>query len=118
MVACQGRAHQAISGIGDQRHAGVGHQRHALAGGERAQDARFGQVLSGVAVSDGGCGYAIVAGELGEHARVLADDQVGRAQDVKRAQGDVTQITDRCGDNMQPGRQRRRFTPRLPTASL
>jgi hypothetical protein len=118
MVPRHGRAHQAVSGIGDQRHAGVGYQGHALAGGERAQDPRFGQVLRGVAVGDGGRGYSIVAGELGEHARVLADDHVGRAQDVKRAQGDVTQIADRRGDNMQPGRQRRRFTPRLPTASL
>ena len=86
MAAGDGGADQAIAGIGDQRHAGVGHQRHPLARGQRAHDARLGDVLGGVAVGHGGRGNAVVAGKLGEHAGVLAGDQVGRVQDVERTQ--------------------------------
>ena len=74
-------------------------------------------VLGGVAVGHGGGGDAVVAGKLGEHAGVLAGDQVGRMQDIERTQRDVTHIADRRGNNMQAGRQRR-FTRRLPIASL
>ena len=56
-------------------------------------------------------------GKLGEHARILAGDQVGRAQHVEGAQRDIAHVTDRRGDNMQPGLQRR-FTRRLPAGSL
>ena len=118
MAAGDGGADQAIAGIGDQRHAGVGHQRHPLAGGQRADDARLGHVLGGVAVGHGGGGDAVGAGKLGEHARVLAGDQVGRVQDIERTQRNVAHVADRCGDNMQPRRQRRWFTRRLPIASL
>jgi hypothetical protein len=56
-------------------------------------------------------------GKLGEHARILTGDQVGRAQHVEGAQRDIAQVADRRGDNMQPGLQRR-FTRRLPAGSL
>ena len=83
-----------------------------------AHDPRLGGVLRGIAVGHGGRGDAVVAGELGEHARILAGDQVGRAQDVEGAQRDVAQVADRRGNNMQARRQRRWFTRRLPIASL
>ena len=49
-------------------------------------DARLGGILRGIAVGHGRGGDAVVAGKLGEHARILAGDQVGGAQDVERAQ--------------------------------
>jgi hypothetical protein len=48
-------------------------------------------------------GNAVVARQLGEDARVLARDQVGGAQHVERAQGDVAQVADRRRDNVQAG---------------
>jgi hypothetical protein len=120
MAGGQRRPHQAIARIGDQRRAGVGHQRHALARGEGAQQPRLARLPGGVAVRDGRRGDAVVAGELGEDARVLGGDQVGRAQHVERAQGDVAQIADRRCDNVKAGSDAagRRFTSRLPTGSL
>jgi hypothetical protein len=58
-----------------------------------------------------------MAGQLGKHARVLAGDEIGGPQHVEGAQGYVAKIADRCGDNVQPGRERW-FTPALCVASL
>jgi hypothetical protein len=88
-----------------------------LTGSQGAKDPRLGDVLGGVAVRHGRGRDAVPAGKLGEHARILADDQVGRVQDVECTQRDVTHIADRRGNNMQARRQRR-FTRPLPIASL
>ena len=82
MAAGNGRLDEAVAGIGDQGHAGIGHQRHPLAGSERAHDPGLGDVLGGVAVGHGGDRNAVMAGQLGEYARVLAGDQVGGPQHV------------------------------------
>ncbi len=45
--------------------------------------------------------------ELKAHARVLAGDEVGRAQDAERAQRDILDIADRRRDEIEAGRERR-----------
>ena len=77
-----------------------------LPSAKRAQQARLRGILRGIAVGHGRNGNAVGAGEPGEDTRVLAGDQVGGAQHVERAQGDVAQVADRSRDDMQAGRQR------------
>ena len=47
-------------------------------------------------------GDGVAVEELSRHPRILAGDQVGAGQRVQRAQGDVAEIADRGGDDVQP----------------
>ena len=102
-----GRPHQLEAGIGDERRAGVRHQRDGGACGEPRDELR--PRLGGVVVVVGRerRGDAVMVDELAGDPRVLAGDQVGGGQHLQRPQGDVAQVADRGGDEMQAGRQRR-----------
>ena len=118
MATGERRAYQAIAGIGNQRHAGVGNQRHPLALPQCPHDARLGQVLGRIAIGHGGRGNTVVGGQFGEHAGVLAGNQVDRTQHVERAQRYVAHVTDRSGDNVQSRRDLLWFTRGLLVVSL
>ena len=49
---------------------------------------------------------AVMVEQLAGDAGVLAGDQVGAGQHLQRPHGDVAQVADRGGDQMQAGRQR------------
>ena len=55
---------------------------------------------------------AVMVEQLAGDAGVLAGDQVGAGQGFERAHGDVAQVADRGGDEVQAGRQRRRYAAR------
>ena len=66
----------------------------------------------------------VVVDELAGDAGVLARDQVGGGEDFQRPYGDIAQVADGSGDQVQTGRQRGRghllalqnVAPRAPVA--
>jgi len=57
-------------------------------------------------VADGGRADAEVAEEFGGLAGVFAGDAVDRAQDAERAEGDVFEVADGRGDEVEAGGER------------
>jgi hypothetical protein len=111
------RAHQLETGIGDERRAGVADQRNSGAVGETGKQLRAR--LRGIVVVIGGerGRDAVMVEELAGDAGILAGDEIGRRQHLQRPHGNVAQIADRSGDQVQPGRQRRRHD-RLPVQQV
>ncbi len=52
-------------------------------------------------------GQRVRGEELGGDAGVLRQHQIGLGQDIQRAQRDVTQVSDRGGDDVEARRERR-----------
>ena len=69
----------------------------------------FGRASRSVVLVIGGerGGDAVTVEKLAGDARVLARDEVGGGEHLQRPHGDVAQIADRGGDQIEPGRQRR-----------
>ncbi len=99
-------AHQLEARIGHQGRAGVRNQRDGGARGEASDQLRagFGRVM--IVVGYERRGDPIVIEKLAGHPRVLAGNQVGRCQHFERPHGDVTQIADRGGDQVEAACQR------------
>ena len=55
--------------------------------------------------------YAVVVEELAGDPRVLAGDHIGCRQGVQRPQGDIAQVADWGGDDVEPGREPRGAGP-------
>ena len=106
------RAYQRETGIADQRRAGVRHQGHHLPFAQ-AFHGQIGGAGRGVVVAPLQPRLQAVGGQqLGRDARVLGQNQIGGGQNVQRPEGDVPQIADRGGDQIEaglhpPGRGRR-----------
>ena len=103
MTGLAGRAHQLVTGIGDQRRAGVRHQRDCLACGKTRKQLRprFGGIV--LVIGRERRRDAVAFGELAGDAGVLAGDDVGAGEQFERAQGDVAQISDRCRHQIEAG---------------
>jgi len=104
MVA-EAESDQAMAGIGNERRAGVRNQRHSLAAPQRRQN--DGSHLLGIVVVIGRKRFRnpIPCQQLSGDPSVFAEDAVGAVQHRQGAQADVSQIADRCCDEVQAGSQ-------------
>src|SRR6185437_14881877 len=91
------------SGVGDGRGTGVGDEGDACAGFELVEELLGAAGLVVQVVADGGCGDAEVVEKLRGLAGVFAGDAVGGAQNAKRAEGDVFEVADGRGDEVETG---------------
>ena len=101
-------AHELVTGVGHERRPGVRDQRDRGARGEPGDELR--SRLGGVVVVIGGerGGNAITVEKLAGDARVLTGDEVGGGEHLERPHGNIAQIADRGGDQIEAGRKRRR----------
>ena len=100
-------AHQVIAGIRDPRRAGVGDERDRRAGPEPLDESRRALALDGVVVAGERARDAVALEERARAARVLGGDEIDLAEHAQRPQGDVLQVADRGGDDVEgPGRHR------------
>ena len=96
-----GRCGDLASGIGDAGRARVADDGDARARPERCGEFNGAGGLVVLVVADGGRADTEVVEQLLRLARVLAGDAVDRAQDAQGAQGDVLQIADGRGDEVE-----------------
>ena len=89
---------QVGAGIAHRWRAGIGHQRYRLAGLEHFDQPRSGLVFVVLMHGDqlGADGEMIE--QAGGVAGVLGGDSIDAAQDFQRAQGNVLQISNWCGN--------------------
>ena len=103
MPAAMARGDEFGAGVGDGGCAGVGDEGDACAGFQLV-DELFGAAGFVVqVVADGGRRDAEVVEELCGLAGVLAGDAVGGAEDAESAEGDVFEVADGCGDEIEAG---------------
>src|SRR5262245_11584482 len=100
-------AHELVTGVGHERRPCVRDQRDGGAIGEPGDELR--SRLGGVMLVIGGerGGDAVTVEEFAGDARVLAGNEVGGGEHLQRSHGDVAQIADRRGDQIEAGRERR-----------
>ncbi len=94
------------AGVGDAGRAGVRDDGDARAGLERGGELHGAASLVVHVVADGGGADVEVIEELLGLARVLARDFVDRTQDAEGAQGDVLEVADGRGDEIEAGGER------------
>src|SRR6516162_5283574 len=101
-------AHELVTGVGYERRPGVRDQRDRGILGEPGDELR--PRLGGIVLVIGGerGGDAKMVEKLAGDARVLACDEVGGGEHLERPHGDVAQIADRSGDQIEAARKRRR----------
>ena len=100
-AAFNGRPHQAVARVGDQRRTRIGHQRHHRARAQARRQLLAAPGLVVVVVADGRLGDTIVVQQLAGLPGVLAGDEVGLLERAHRAIGDVFQVSDGGGDQVE-----------------
>ncbi len=98
--------------IGDARHAGVGDQGYGLAFFELGDEFDGAVALVVLVEADGWSGDAEVVEELLGLTGVFAGDARGGAQDAKGAEGDVFQVADGRGYEVEAGCEGKVFADR------
>src|SRR5262249_34912446 len=98
-----GKAHDAVAGIGDGRRSGVADQGNGGPPGEPLH--QFGGALALVVlvVAERGSRDAVVVEQAASVARIFAGDHLGGAQHTQRPQRDVFQGADGSGDDVETG---------------
>ncbi len=91
------------AGVGDAGHAGVGDDGDAAAGFEGFDELAGAGVFVVRVVADGGRADAEVVEQLGGLAGVFAGDAVDGAKDAEGAEGDVFEVADGGGDEVEAG---------------
>ena len=91
------------AGVGDAGHAGVGDYGDAAAGFEGFDEFGGAGVFVVGVVADGGGADAEVVEQLGGLAGVFAGDAVDGAEDAEGAEGDVFEVADGGGDEVEAG---------------
>src|SRR6516165_5976392 len=101
-------AHELVTGVGHERRAGIRDQRDRGAVGEPGDElwSRLGGVVLVIGGERGG--DAVTVEKLAGDARVLARNEVGGGERLERPHGDVAQIADWSGDQIEASRKRRR----------
>ena len=94
-------AHDVLAGVGDGGHAGVGHERARLAREQPRDDLLTAGVLVVLVVAHARLFDLKVVEQLCGHARVLGGDEVGAAQRLECAHGQVAEVADRRADQIQ-----------------
>ena len=98
-----------VAGVGDQRRACVGNQRQCLPLAQLRQDQRTHLAGIVLVVGHDRRRDAVMREENLGHTLVLSEDQICRRQRGKRPQRDITEVADRCRDDMQAGLNPLRF---------
>ena len=99
----RGRGDQPLARVRQRRHSGVGHERDRLAAARAARAApRRGRPRAAPGHAMRRAGDAEARGELGRHARVLAEDRVGLGEGAPGARGQVLEIPDGRSDDEEP----------------
>ena len=96
-----GQRDQPVSRVGDAGHAGIGDQRDLRAAFEVHDQLGGPGHLVVLVIADGARLDAVVAEQLLGLARVLAGDQVDFFEHAQGAQGDVLEIADGRGDEVE-----------------
>jgi hypothetical protein len=94
-------AHQPEAGIGNQRRPRIADQRHGL-GPHRLDQPRSHVIAAMVIVAPHRLAQAEMSHELAGHAGVFAGDCVAPRQGLGCPHGQVAEIANRRGDNIQP----------------
>ena len=102
-AGCNGGCGDLASGVGDAGRARVADDGDARAGVESGDKLRGAAGLVVLVVADGGGTDLEVVEELLGLARVLASNFVYRAQYTQSAQGDVFEVADGRGDEIEAG---------------
>jgi hypothetical protein len=101
------RGDEAVARIGDQRGAGVGNERDGLAGLQRRDQLRAGGIGIVLMIGDGFRLDRIAVEQAAGDAGILAGEDIAGGQRFERADGDVAEIADRRGDDIEARLQRR-----------
>jgi hypothetical protein len=96
------RLRQTVAGIGDQRSPGIGDQRHGLALFECREQPWASLVGIVFVVGVGAVLDAVAIEQDAGDAGVLAGEHIGASQGFQRAQGNIAEISDRRGDEIEP----------------
>ena len=91
------------AGIADAGHAGVGDEGDAGAGLEGVDQFSGALALVVLVTADGGGGDCEVVEQLLRLAGVFAGDAVGVLEDFEGAEGDVAEVADGGGDEVEAG---------------
>jgi hypothetical protein len=97
--------HQLEARVRDERRPGVGDERDPAALAEPVEQHRADAVGIVIMIGEARRRDAMDRQKLAGDPRVLAGDEVGTAQHVERAQGDVGGIPDRRRDDVEAGLQ-------------
>ena len=91
-------AEEAVAGVADSGHAGIGDEGDLFAIGEVFEE--FGGASGFVVfvVTDEGFGDFEVAEEIARMTGIFAGDEIGILQRLDGAKGDISEVTDRSGD--------------------
>ena len=103
---------QTVARVGNTRGAGVADQRHVLSRVQAVDQLRRLGRFGVVVIARQPRGYVVMREELAGVASVFRGDQIDFPQDAQRSDGDVFQIPDRRGDDVQ------RAGIRLPRAGV
>ena len=103
-----GIGHHPFPRITDSGTAGIGDQGHLLAPAETVEDLGRPTGFVETKVADHRLAESEMGQQLAGVSRVLGDDDVALLQHTQGAQGDVLQVPDRGGDQIQGPRDERR----------
>ena len=92
---------QSRTGIGKSGCSGVGDQRDVFAGGEPFDELRRAHRLVVLMITDERLVYLVMLQQHSRMPRVLRGDKIDIFQNFKSAQGDVAQISNRRGDDVE-----------------
>src|SRR5262249_61270219 len=97
-------AHEFVTGIGHERRPRVRYQRDGGSLAEPSDElgAHMGRTV--LMIRGKRSRNAIMVEKLAGDARVFASDEVGGGKDLQRPHGNVTQIADRSGDQIESRR--------------
>ena len=101
-----GERNQPKARVGDTRHARIRHQRHARAAFEIEHQLRSAGQFIVFVVADGSGGDAVVIQQLLRLPGVFAGDLVGFLEHPHRPQGDVFEVANGRGHQVESRRQR------------
>ncbi len=97
---------EAIAGIGNQRRPGVGDEGHGFSLREEGEQARPGLVGIVFVIGEGPVANAVAVEQYAGDAGVLAGEHVGSGKRFQRTQGDIGEIADGRGDEIERRLQR------------
>ena len=89
--------------IGDQRRAGIRDEGKGRAFAEPLQQVRAARCPIMVMVGAQSCTDAMRIKEFARDSRILGQHLVCGGKDVERTKRDISEVADRCRDNVQPG---------------
>ena len=100
-MMAQAKRNQVVAGVGEHWRAGIAHQRDARSFLDSNQQFGGACQLVVFVIADGRLADAVVVQEFRGLPGVFAGDQVHFAQQAQRAHGNVLQVSDRRGNDIE-----------------